>query len=276
MTGDVLWIVDRGPARRRGWDRPELLDAIRAQGADAMVIDFERDGLPASDGIGQHPVLLRGSAGFTETAARRWPTLRPGAFYVAEAFHYARLDRLGGALLNHRARTMTLGAFRRERDCVEATLGRDGALFVRPATARKAFNGFVLAPGESIGAAHWSRFRTWSAPGDDLEIVVATPRTILGEWRCVVLEGEVVAASRYKENGASSPAPGCPDALRRFAETAAARLAMPVACFCLDVARTPEGPRVVEINGFSASGLYACDQAVIVARLTAFASRPGT
>jgi len=51
--------------------------------------------------------------------------------------------------------------------------------------------------------------------------------------------------------------PGAPEAVLRLAEDAAA-LWSPAPAFCLDVAATPEGPRLLEPNCFGTSALYAC------------------
>lgn len=191
---DMLWIFDRSPSRRHGIDRPELLTAAASRGFETIVVDYENDGLPDLPLDPARPTLLRGSIGFLDAMARQHPEIVPGGFNDPDAFRYERLEVLGPARLNQDARITTLGAFRRDRARLEAAVGADGALFVRPASSGKSFNGFVVPAGEQIGNAHWRRFRRWNAPDDDLEIVVSQPRAIEAEWRCVVLDGEVIAS----------------------------------------------------------------------------------
>jgi hypothetical protein len=91
-------------------------------------------------------------------------------------------------------------------------------------------------------------------------LVVSSFKSILSEWRVVLVEGNAIAASLYK------PAvnPFVPREVIDFAESVAG-IWMPVPILELDVAKTADGQlRIVELNCFNGSGFYAADVASIV------------
>src|SRR5204863_2899343 len=97
-------------------------------------------------------------------------------------------------------------------------------------------------------------------------VLVAEPRNVEREWRLVVAQGAVVAASQYFVRGDLNTAPGCPAEVRSFAERVLTQVAWrPDPLFMLDVCESEGALRVVELNSFSCSGLYDCDLAPVVA-----------
>lgn len=115
--------------------------------------------------------------------------------------------------------------------------------------------------------------------GDTQLIVLATTRDIEEEWRCWMVDGELVAASLYKRKGrraveaVSSAELGD---LRSFVERRD-RQFRPHPCYVVDVCSTPAGEmRVVEYNCYNCSGRYAGDRAAIFSAALAYASRAST
>ena len=97
-------------------------------------------------------------------------------------------------------------------------------------------------------------------------VVVAAPRPLGREWRLVVVQDRVIADSQYALAGERSVAAGCPEEVRRFAETMLTEVRWrPDPIFMLDVCESSGGLWLVELNSFSSSWLYACDVAVVVA-----------
>ncbi len=92
----------------------------------------------------------------------------------------------------------------------------------------------------------------------------------------VVAGDEMIAASQYAEHGAKSVAAGCPDAALKFVRNVLAAVKWrPDELFMLDVCEAEDGLRLVELNSFSCSWLYACDleRAVETASRLAMESR---
>jgi hypothetical protein len=68
--------------------------------------------------------------------------------------------------------------------------------------------------------------------------------------------------------------PGCPRDVHDFAAQAlAATPWRPDEVFMLDVCESGDGLRIVELNSFSCSGLYACDLPAVVAAVSEAATR---
>ncbi len=88
-------------------------------------------------------------------------------------------------------------------------------------------------------------------------VVVAAPRPIAIEWRLVVVEDRVIAASQYAEGGTRAIQPGSPDDVREFATTMLAEVRWrPDPIFMLDVCESEGRFWLVELNSFSCSWLY--------------------
>jgi hypothetical protein len=111
-------------------------------------------------------------------------------------------------------------------------------------------------------------FETALAPtryDPETRIVVAEPHAIRREWRLVVAGNDVIAGSQYAEDGERAIQPGCPDEVRDFASAILEHVRWrPDEIFMFDVGRTPKGLKLVELNSFSCSWLYACDLAAVV------------
>ncbi|MFD8596657.1 ATP-grasp domain-containing protein [Kitasatospora sp. NPDC059646] len=127
---------------------------------------------------------------------------------------------------------------------------------------------FVKAPADKHFAA-----RVYHAGGglpgpelldDDLPVLVSEVVRFTVEYRLFVLDGTVLAASRYARDGELSV--GAPESdgreLAAFAAevlaASAGQAPLPSAAV-VDVGRTPGGWAVVEANAAWASGGYACD-----------------
>jgi ATP-grasp domain, R2K clade family 3 len=139
-----------------------------------------------------------------------------------------------------------------------------GAAFVRPDADNKLFDGGVYDQASLRSAAG-------NLP-DDLVVVQAQTQIIDTEWRCFVVDGEVVDGSEYRRNGQPSFSRGVPQRAIELVETATKRW-LPAPVVCIDVARSGDRFGIVEANCFNASRFYAADIANVVGRVTEFCSR---
>jgi hypothetical protein len=238
----------------------ELRRHLDAQAAPHAVVRVNARTLeidPAADPVGA--VFVCGSSTLGRVAkARGW---WPG--YVDDDLDYRLLARhYGEHLLNADARCVPL----------DGAPAPAGPVFVRPVGDGKQFSGSVKSAGEFVAwrrtlldelarGAH-PRLRA-SEP-----IVIAMPKVLHAEFRLRVVDGAIVSASTYRRGGA----PFLSDQVdERVLEFARARIAQwsPNRAFCLDVADTPDGLKVVEINAIGSSAFYAGDIGRFVAAIEA-------
>jgi hypothetical protein len=147
--------------------------------------------------------------------------------------------------------------------------GVDDRLFLRPDAADKDFGGGLVDREYFDG---WWRMANWFDPPPEALAVAASPRTIFSEYRFIVADGKVVGGSRYRLGSFICVEAEYPKSAAAFAETVAAKW-RPQPIFCLDVAETPEGFRIIECNPFNTSGLYAVDLRATVVAASQIAER---
>ena len=173
--------------------------------------------------------------------------------------------RLGLALLEPAADTLSLLPTEHVRRDVRFTTlgaarGERFPRFVKPAD-EKQFRAAVYPSAEALPGSEILE--------DSLPVLTAEPVRWLDEYRCFVLEGQVVTASPYAwmgEREELSRAGFDLDAARAFASDVLARAgdSFPPAVV-LDVGRIEgRGWAVVELNPAWSSGLYACDPAGVL------------
>jgi hypothetical protein len=96
--------------------------------------------------------------------------------------------------------------------------------------------------------------------------MVSEPVTIYSETRTWVVKGKVVTASEYKRGNKSYQSSTVEPRIIAFAQARANEWS-PNDAYCLDIADTPDGLKIVEVNCLNASGFYKADMAKLVAAL---------
>lgn len=181
------------------------------------------------------------------------------------ACYYAHF---GPYLLNRRYVMMPGVEAIRLRDWLYGVLGRDGEVFARPTGVHKLFVGRRVPYDAFESALAPTRYDPTTM------VVVAEPREIGREWRLVVAGDDVVAGSQYADGGVRAVVPGCPEDVTAFARAVLGSVRWrPDELFMLDVCESDDGLRLVELNAFSCSWLYACDAAAVVAAAARLAVR---
>lgn len=140
--------------------------------------------------------------------------------------------------------------------------------FMRPLTDSKVFAGKifswaeywdwrhrVIELGENDGTS--LRSYTW--------VMVASPKKILREYRCWVIDQRIVTASLYKLGNTVTYSPDVEPAVLAFA-TARAQEWSPVRAYVMDVALVSTEPqfKIIEINTLNSAGLYAANVPLLV------------
>jgi hypothetical protein len=100
------------------------------------------------------------------------------------------------------------------------------------------------------------------------EIMACSTKKIWSETRTWVVDGRVVTASGYKIGTTKRyTAPSQIDGVITEYAQACVDCWQPNAAFVLDVADTPEGLKILEINNINAAGLYRGDMLRLVSAL---------
>jgi hypothetical protein len=194
-------------------------------------------------------VIVMGSFSLARLAAQRgW---RPGSFMANLDFEIQRAH-WGELMLNHDARVS------RFAEIPEQT----APFFIRPVLDTKSFTGAVM---------EWPKFEAWrgkvlslasdrAAITAETSVMICSEKEILNETRTWIVDGRVITASGYQfgiHTEYCTPEEVHPDILR-FAERCAAAWS-PDRAYVLDVALTPEGFRILEVNNLNSAGWYRCD-----------------
>ncbi|RDJ35035.1 MAG: DUF4343 domain-containing protein [Crenarchaeota archaeon] len=238
----------------------EIKEAVTSQGMEYKVIDYVPfDGLVFDQYAPDDCVIAHGSLGMTQQCLRKTQWV-PGAWCNLKHFkchHY--YPRLNKYLLNDEYIILPYGELMRQKRFIYRTLGYDDCVFMRPDSGFKNFTGKVVYRGDYAKDIEFFGF--YDVEPEEL-VIVAEPRRIDEEWRLVIVDKKVVTGSLYKYRGVPQLESGCPDDVIEFA-TKVAETWQPEKCWVLDVCRAIN-LRVVEINSFSSSGLYACDKFKVV------------
>jgi len=133
-------------------------------------------------------------------------------------------------------------------------------MFIRPADDTKAFTGAVFSPKDFEDWQH--RIRALDDPDSPLtpntDILIAPPKKIHAEYRAFIIDGQIITVSLYKKGDRIISSRDVDTGIMGFIQDMADRWA-PARAYTLDVAKTVDGPKIIEIGNFNASGLYACN-----------------
>jgi ATP-grasp domain, R2K clade family 3 len=266
-----IWLIEAGVYR----DEADLLLAeIRRQGMTGSIVPHTALKAGASLAIDGQPVPAEGCViGYgTFPFARqiqlyhRWS---PGAWCDPE-----RLDcstyfaYFGKYLLNQHYAIMPGVEAIRQSDWLFSVFGDGEEVFARPAGCHKLFVGRCVHQGSFASALSPSRYDPAT------QVIIAAPREIGREWRLVIIENRIIAASQYAEDGARSVAAGCPGEVREFVAMMVNAVSWrPDPIFMMDVCESDGRLWLVELNSFSCSWLYQCDLPEVVGRASELAVR---
>ncbi|KKN13654.1 hypothetical protein LCGC14_1004260 [marine sediment metagenome] len=249
------WIIQDNLHDERGYDvLLETVKRFKLQHTFVKVVPFTHELQPSVEPDGLSIVM--GSITLGKIAVNSgWI---PGCF-TNENFHYtAWREHLGQHLLNHDAVVCRFGD----------VAPPPHEFFIRPCRDDKSFTGIVMQPDEFL---EWrqrvldlqNHYTTLDA---STEVCYGAARKIYQEFRLFVVDGEVVTGSQYKLGRAVVLNAEVPPHVLEFANRMIQKWT-PDRAFCLDVADTPVGLKVLEIGCLNSCGFYASDVQLLVLRL---------
>lgn len=249
----MRWVIQTNIFAEEGYEELlAALDRLELQKTLVKVVPFVGD-LEVVDGAlppDHADAIVMGSYSLAKAAVQR--SWRPGAFLENLDFQVQRIA-WGDRMLNADSRVFAI-------KCVSP---QPQPFFIRPVFDTKSFTGYV---------SDWPSFTEWrdrivALPAEDNPTItpdtlvqVCTKKEIWSETRTWIVNGRIVTASGYKVGTIKRyTRPNEVDQrITDFAEECAG-IWCPNKAFVLDVADTPDGLKIVEINNLNSAGWYKAD-----------------
>jgi hypothetical protein len=262
-----LWLLDSYLLERSVPESGQLFQsALLAAGCDVSTFSYDprkrllSGSLPDLSG---RPVMTYGSYAFVRhVLAAVAPTLPcPGSFMRTDDLAFHRFAaHIGDLLLSDDFHLLPFAELKRRPP-------PDRDVFVRPDKVTKSFTGFRI-PADAFEFEIGCLDRVARVGADEL-VVIANVKPIDLECRYVIADGKVVAKSTYGWDESFVPSTRTDARCDAVALEVARRDWQPDTVYTCDVALTEGRGRVVELNSFSCSGLYACDTDAVAKAVTA-------
>lgn len=236
---------------------------------DSAVQDFEQTPEPYIDN--NQKIIVCGATSLSRVAkAKGWT---PGT-YLNDNFDFSVWREGFGAenILNGDA---VVG-----KVC-DITIPQHGSVFIRPVHDTKAFSGMVVDRHEAVDflqQLNTIEEEEFAPVHRNTEIMVSSVKKIYAEYRLFVVNGNVVTGSMYKQGNQVIHDDNVPRDVIIFAHKMIGEwqskvdiriipeTRVPAKAFVVDIADTPEGMKVIEINNINSSGFYGADvQKIIMA-----------
>lgn len=194
----------------------------------------------------------------------------PGAFRTTGhylcSYYYPRLGNL--AMNAGHYIMMPYGDLLRNKNLLFRSIAEDGAVFIRPDSNDKEFTGKLVFDEDFEKDVGFMGF--YDVP-PELMCVISAPVNIKHEWRFVMVDGEPITGSHYKNDRDVEYTAEFPQEAFDTAKEAGKKL-NPDRVWVCDICETKAGYfYVIEIGSFSNCGLYKCDTDIIVERVSSIA-----
>lgn len=290
MSKPITWVIDEVIIEKHdevGF--PSLSDAAREAGDHVIVTryrPFTQELVLPEDDVAhlfhtthRSPVVAYGSVGFIRQFQRTTWLQRqcPGTYCRSDELRYSKAAAMyGPCMFNDDFVMLPYGELRR-RILEDLEMGLkpphydEHRLFVRPDVVTKTFAGRVFNFDSEEDDVH-ALDRYEKIDPSEL-VIIAEPKDIIAEFRHFVVNGVVVAESQYRRDGKLDiridVSEQNSDLARQVAAKKVTIMEQPVdwqpdTVYVVDTAETVDGPRIIEFNSASCSGLYACDTRAIV------------
>jgi hypothetical protein len=252
MKTPLLWLLQTNLYSEEGWDAlVSALDRLERPYSIHKVIPFSDGQLDPDPRLpdGARAIVMGSYTMAKYAAVRGW---KPGAYLdnldiIEQYWHW------GEHMLNQDMLTCDL------RDLGPQFV--TGPTFIRPVHDTKAFTGQVF--DHDLWSEFWSGVMATPDAvniGPDTRIVSASKKEIWSETRTWVINRKVITASGYKVGTIkrySSPE----QVDKEITDYAQARAYdwSPNRAYVMDIAQTPNGLKIVEINNLNSAGFYKGD-----------------
>lgn len=256
------WIIQDGFFRETGMNElVEYLNKYDIPHTIVKVVPFAGEIIPDINPDGN--VICFGSYSMRHQAKKyNW---FPGVF---------DLDLLAEQIYTNKWATHTLNS-----DSIVCTFEEIGQVanylgleefFIRPVSDSKVFAGNVYTLKEY---EEWRHLVVELEEDDGTSLrastkcIISEPKVIYAEYRLFVIGDEIVTASQYKINGYVKYDALVDDDIIQFGKERVAEEPNFAGAYCLDLCRTPNGIKIVEVNTMNSAGFYHADVNKIINKL---------
>lgn len=234
------WIIQKGFNEDRMDEFIRILDVAGENYSVVKVVPFSHEIVPKLEI--QNPIIVFGATTLVKIAkSYGWG---PGVWWNENFLYENYIEHWGNHLLNNDAKISRFG----DLHLTEPT-------FIRSNDDCKLIAGMVVHPDkfnewkESI-----TRYNDMMVNSDTM-VVTAKPKYIMSEYRCFIVDGKVVTSSQYKIGNRVQYLSNLDDEIERFAQQRVDEWS-PTDSFVMDVAKTEDGLKILEINNLNSSGFY--------------------
>ena len=259
----IQWVVQKNLTSEDTFEQIESACLELGVSCQAVTIVPFSDMLPEFDRTKKN--IFYGSTTFGLQIMKD-DTVRSGMFFNPDEFTMeVYFKHWGQHMLNFGSNVCTVA------DISTLSYDEDHLLFIRPNDDSKSFSGMTMTFGE---------LRVWIENIDTSgslqltrhsKIVIAEPVNIKAEWRLWIVEGKVVAASKYREHFKLKKEAGCPDQVKQFAEQRCNEFT-PHDVFVMDIAFCGDEYFIIECGCLNSAGFYAADIFKIVEQVSNYRS----
>ena len=265
----VKWLVDTSilEGRLNG----HLVQEIRRQGHECFEVSYLKGTtLPEIPYGNDECVVMYGSHQFCRAVGAR--RFIPGALGLTDRTNTtAYLSNLPPEwMLNSDGIHTTWKLFKHNPARFYEIFSSD-RIFLRPNSGCKTFTGLSIPIEDALHEINCMDQLT--SVMDETLVMVAGPKELTGEFRFVVAEGKVLTGSEYRWDNKLDIRIDYPPECFDLAQKVAEHQWQADTAYTCDVALTPNGPKVVELNSFCCAGLYACDLEKVVEGISLVAER---
>lgn len=249
------WLIQRGfDSDKQYLKLIESIERMNIPHSFCTVIPFSDsdDGIKLESPVPEDGnIYCYGSYSLSKHAVRRG--YFPGAFISDNSSIDNLIKHYGKNMLNYDSVVVDFG-------CPDELIPDIPLFFIKPNEDTKAFTAEVLSRDAffvfknkilQIGDEYSTVTR-------NTRVVIASPKEISAEYRFFVVDGKVITQSLYKSGGTVYYSSHVDEYIIEFAQKMVDTY-QPDRAFVLDVAITPEGLKVIEVNSINSSGLYAID-----------------
>jgi len=259
------WLVQENVGHEEQWNEViAQLERLKIRHSIHKVVPFSGELIPEPD-LGDQKVWCYGSLSMMKTCRNNgW---YPGCIPLDNYDFLFQRCVWRNHMLNHDAAIATFV------DIYNDDIPLYETNFIRPTDDSKFIKGSIMSRNELL---EWARviISDGDLTGGGAEwtskLVIAKPKTIYAEYRFWIVNGRMITCSPYKLGDQVSYAGVVPLLARNYALQRVEQM-HDINTYCLDIADTPNGYKIVEINNINSSGLYRANiQKLIMAIEDAF------
>lgn len=255
----IKWAISTEAFEKPGY--PKLTDALKRSGTEFFNAKFDR-GLRFYEDIPYNiydPVVLYGPIQFVR---KNMMAYTPGAFgfksNMRTSYYMSLYDP--DLFFNSRAIYLPFGLISKNKDVFKLLYSDE--IFIRPDSGFKSFTGFTTTL-DDLDYELSTRKQTHNP--DNMEMcLISSAKEILGEFRFVIADGEVITGSQYRWDNKLDIRIDIDHSCWKFAEQIAKLDNQLDSVYTVDIFLTGDGPTIGEFNSFASAGLYNCDMDKIV------------